>query len=197
MRHLGRALIASLGTAVLLSGAPVSASVRSARASTTAHGDAQFGAVFAAWQVAHPRDVADCPTGACYGPVVASVAATPQFSFVTISAGRVVGYDQALRRGTPLLQAELEVAQMFPADVTMSSSVQVVRRDTYGNSCAVYDLHAKSLVRLFGRHGFGNDGGNVGVELATLRRNGGTSYDPHNLDVAIVIPTWVDKSINC
>jgi hypothetical protein len=155
-----------------------------------------FGATLAAWAKAYPPDAAQCPASTCYGPVVASLPATPEFSFVTTSKGRVVGYDQALRRGTPLLQAELEVAEMFPADATQSP-VTVVRRDQFGSSCAVYDIQSKELTRLFGKHGFGDDGDNVGVELATLTRSGATTYNPRAIDLAIIIPSYADKSINC
>jgi len=121
---------------------------------------------------------------------------TDQFSALDMERGRVVGYTEALTRGTPLLQAELEVAEMFPADAT-ASQVTVVRRDQYGASCAVFDIQSKVLDHLFGKRAFGDDGGNIGVELATLRPSGLTSYNPRAIDLVIVMPTYADKSINC
>ncbi|MCU1495540.1 MAG: hypothetical protein JWO62_3304 [Acidimicrobiaceae bacterium] len=155
-----------------------------------------FGATLAAWRAAHPIDAGECAQTTCYGPLVAGRPGTYEFSYLTFAKGRVVGYDQALRRGTPLLQAELQVAELFPADAT-TSEITVVRHDQYGASCAVYDLQSKQLTRLFGHRAFGDDGSNVGVELATLAPNGLTTYNPRAIDLVIVMPTYADRNTNC
>ena len=156
-----------------------------------------YGAPFRAWVTTHPRNTAQCPMGFCYGPVVSSRSPIAEFSFVTNYKNRVVGYDQALKRGTPLLQAELHVAEQFPSDVAMASSVIVIRHDRYGHSCAVYDLYSKTLARIFGPKGPGQSGNDIGVELATILPSGNTSYSTRAIDLAIVTPVYLDRSTNC
>jgi hypothetical protein len=153
-----------------------------------------FGATTAVWSAAHPLDHGNCPAASCYGPEVGR--AGYEFSFLSTTKGRVVGYDQLLPRGTSLLRAQLEVAELFPGDATMGS-VSVVHRDAYGSACAFFDIHSKTIQHLFGNAAFGGSQGTIGVELATLLPNGSTSYNPANLDLAIVIPTYVGSSDNC
>jgi len=155
-----------------------------------------FGATLAAFRAAHPQDVGRCTSTTCYGPLVPSLPATYEFSDLAFERGRVVGYSQALPRGTPLLQAELRVAELFPADAQMSG-IEVIKHDQYGASCAVYDVHSRQLSQLFGAHAFGDDGGNVGVELATLTASGTTTYNPRAIDLAIVMPTYAGSDLNC
>ncbi|HUY30917.1 MAG TPA: hypothetical protein VMV02_07995 [Acidimicrobiales bacterium] len=155
-----------------------------------------FGATLAAFRAAHPEDAGRCPTTTCYGPLVPSLPPTYEFSYLTFEKGRVVGYSQALPRGTPLLQAELRVAELFPADAKMSD-VEVVHRDQYGASCAVVNVESRQISHLFGKRAFGNDGGNVGVELATLTASGKTTYNPRAIDLAIVMPSYAGGDINC
>lgn len=155
-----------------------------------------YGALLSAWVHQHPPDTRGCAIGSCYGPIVQSATAEPQFSFVQTFRGHVVGYDEALPRGTSLLQAELEVARQFPADAT-SSRVTVVRHDRFGHSCAVYDLWSRALNREFGRKGPARQGQSIGVELATVLPNGATKYDPASIDIAIISPLYVDDSTNC
>ncbi|MGA8295852.1 MAG: hypothetical protein WB770_02295 [Acidimicrobiales bacterium] len=156
-----------------------------------------YGATLAQWVQQHRPDQTGCIVGSCYGPIVDSVSVEPEFSFIQTFRGRVVGYEEALRRGTPLLAAELVIAEQFPADVSMPNRVTVIRHDRYKHSCAVFDLYSKSLAREFGRKGPANQGDSIGVELATVDRNGSTSYDRDSIDLAIVSPVYLDSSINC
>lgn len=156
-----------------------------------------FGAAFGQWVRAHPSDTHGCAIGSCYGPVVNSAARVPQFSFVQTFRGHVVGYDESLARGTSLLEAEIEVAQQFPADVSMSRSLTIIRRDHFGHSCAVYDLYSRALAREFGSKGPAHQGDSIGVELATIARSGATTYNPTSVDLAIVSPLYIDDSTSC
>ena len=156
-----------------------------------------FGSRLSAFSATYPPDPTDCPVGPCYGPVVASERPIPEFSFLTLAKGAVVGWQQALRRGVPLLQAELQVAELFPPDVTMGSAVTVIHRDQFGHACAVYDLYSKAIARRYGKNGPAGNGAAIGVELATLRPNGTTGYNPRNIDLAIVVPGYLDKSADC
>lgn len=156
-----------------------------------------YGASFASFVAAHGPDGTDCRSGPCYGPIVASQPAEPEFSFVQTARHRVVGYEEALRRGTPLLQAELEVAEQFPDDVSMARSLTVITHDRYGGSCAVYDLYSPTLAKEFGPKGPGDDGDSVGVEFTTLNRHGSTTYNPSAITLAIVSPVYLDSSANC
>jgi len=156
-----------------------------------------FGEPLAEWVQQHRLNATDCVVGSCYGPLVDSASVEPEFSFVQTFRGRVVGYEEALRRGTPLLAAELLIAEQFPADVSMPSRVTVIHRDHYGHSCAVLDLYSRALAREFGRKGPANQGDSIGVELATVGRNGSTRFDRNAIDLAIVSPVYLDSSINC
>jgi len=156
-----------------------------------------FGAPFAEWVQQHRPNATDCVVGSCYGPLVDSASVEPEFSFVQTFRGRVVGYEEALRQGTALLAAELLIAEQFPADVSMPDRVTVIHRDHYGHSCAVLDLYSKALAREFGRKGPANQGDSIGVELATVGRNGSTRFVRNAVDLAIVSPVYLDSSINC
>jgi hypothetical protein len=156
-----------------------------------------YGAVLGQWVRAHQPDSAHCLLEACYGPLVRSASFEPEFTFIQMYRGHVVGYDQALPRGTSLLAAELEVAQQFPSDVSMPSSVTVIHRDQFGHSCAVFDLYSKSLAREFGRKGPAGQGDNVGVELATVGNGGVTKFERNSIDLAIITPVYLDNSSSC
>jgi hypothetical protein len=156
-----------------------------------------YGALFGSWVHAHPADFRHCPIDSCYGPLVSSASLEPQFSFVQTFRGHVVGYDEALPRGTSLLAAELLVAQQFPSDVSMPRSVTVIHRDDFGHSCAVLDLYSKTLAREFGRKGPAQQGDSIGVELATVSRGGSAKYEPDAIDLAIITPVYLDDSSSC
>jgi hypothetical protein len=156
-----------------------------------------YGALFGVWVHAHPADSSHCSIGSCYGPIVHSAATEPEFSFIQTFRGRVVGYDQAIPRGTSLLAAELEVAQQFPSDVSVPNSVTVIHRDDFGHSCAVFDLYSKSLVREFGRKGPARQGDSIGVELATVTPGGATKFVRNAIDLAIITPVYLDDSTDC
>lgn len=196
--HARLATVVLAGALVVAAGAPTAgASTRGApgHAGTTTAGAALdgFGATLAAFARAH-APVA-CPLGGCYGGAVVSPASPYRFSELSLMKGRVVGYDQALAPGTPLLQAELEVAKLFPADATQSS-VQVVRHDYYHHRCAFYDITSKALDRLFGPKALGGHG-TVGVELVTVAKSGAPSYNSRNINLAIIVPAWVNDQDNC
>ena len=155
-----------------------------------------FGATIGRWRAAYPLDSSGCGATNCYGPAMAGSSARYEFTYVTTTEGRVDGYDQALRRGTSLLQAQLQVAVLFPADVEMNQ-VYVKHRDAYGSSCAFYDLSWKTIAQIFGKAAFGGSDGTVGVELATMLPNGATTYNPDNIDLALVVPTYLGNADNC
>jgi hypothetical protein len=185
------------GVALLLGLAGLVPALAAGTAGAAGPPSAGFATTVAAFEAAYPAEAVDCRVGPCYGPVVASLPAAPEFSFLTLAKGLVVGWDEALPRGTPVLQAELKAAELMPADVVMGSAFTVIHRDQFGHSCAIYDLYSKSLARRFGKHGPAGDGSDVGVELATLAPNGTTSYNPRDIDLAIVVPGWIDKTTDC
>jgi hypothetical protein len=158
---------------------------------------AGYGALLGTWVRAHPPNSADCPIDSCYGPLVHSASLQPEFSFVQLFQGHVVGYDQALPRGSSLLDAELEVAQQFPADVTIPRTVTVIHRDLFGHSCAVFDLYSKTLAREFGRKGPAHQGDSIGVELATIGAGGASTFRRNSFDIAIISPLYLDNSSDC
>jgi hypothetical protein len=155
-----------------------------------------FGEPLARWQVAFPEDQLDCQASNCYGPVVRDSSSHYEFSYVTTERGRVDGFDLALSRGTSLVRAQLQIAELFPSDVQMGS-LSVIHRDSLGNSCAVYNLQSKTVEKIFGAHAFGDSDGTVGVELARLLKSGRTTYQPGDVTLALVVPTYLGTDANC
>jgi len=155
-----------------------------------------FGAPLSTWQSMYRADTGNCNASNCYGPVVPHSSARYEFTYVTTARGRVDGFDEALAHGTPLLRAQLEIAQLFPADVQMGS-LQIVHHDAFGNSCAFYDLQSKTILSIFGKRGLGSADGTVGVELATVLPSGATTYNPDDLDLALIVPTYVGSDSYC
>jgi hypothetical protein len=127
---------------------------------------------------------------------VAGSSAKYEFSYVTTNKDRVDGFDLALRRGTSYVRAELEVAELFPNDVEMSS-LDVIHRDAFGNGCAVYNLSSKTVAHFFGDHAFGDSHGTVGIELATVLPSGNTTYEVGNVNLAIVAPSYLGSDADC
>jgi hypothetical protein len=158
-------------------------------------GLAGFGDTLHQWVAAFPSDT-NCSASNCYGPAVRNSTAPYEFTYVTTEKGRVDGFDLALRRGTAEVRAELQVAELFPGDIQMSS-LDVIHRDSFGNACAVYNLSSKMIGHLFGDHAFGDSDGTVGVELATVLPNGNTAYNPGNVDLVLVVPSYLGSNADC
>jgi hypothetical protein len=148
------------------------------------------------WAAKYPPDTKDCTASDCYGPAVHGSSANYEFTYITTAKGRVDGFDLALRRGTPYVRAELAVAELFPADIEMSS-LDVIHRDSFGNACAVYDLSSKTIAGIFGDQAFGDSHGTVGVELASTLPNGDTTYNPGNVDLVLVVPSYLGSNADC
>jgi hypothetical protein len=155
-----------------------------------------FGDTLHQWAAAFPRDTNGCSAANCYGPAVKSSTAPFEFTYITTQKGRVDGFDLALRRGTPEVRAELQVAELFPGDIQMSS-LDVIHRDSFGNACAVYNLSSKTIGHVFGSRAFGDSNGTVGVELATVLPNGNTAYIPGNVDLVLVVPSYLGSNADC
>jgi hypothetical protein len=155
-----------------------------------------FGDTLHQWAAAFPADTNGCSAVNCFGPAVKDSTAPFEFTYVTTEKGRVDGFDLALRRGTAEVRAELQVAELFPGDIQMSS-LDVIHRDSFGNACAVYNLSSKTIAHIFGNHAFGDSNGTIGVELATVLPNGNTSYNPGNVDLVLVVPSYLGSSADC
>lgn len=182
---------------VIIAALPVLALAPLAGAGKVVVPSSGYGAILGTWVHAHPVNTADCPIDSCYGRLVHSASLEPEFSFIQTFRGHVVGYDQALARGTSLLTAELEVAQQFPSDVSIPRSVTVIHHDQFGHSCAVFDLYSETLAREFGRKGPAGQGDSIGVELATVGSGGSTRFERDSIDLAIITPVYLDNSSNC
>lgn len=155
-----------------------------------------FGDPLVRWQAAFPRDSVGCDASSCYGPRIRNSSSNYEFTYISTARGRVDGFDLALPRGTTYLKAQLEIAQLFPNDIEMGS-LNVIHHDTDGNACAVYNLQSKTLAKVFGKKAFGNSNGTVGVELARVLPNGNTIYKPQDVDLAIVVPTYLGYDASC
>lgn len=155
-----------------------------------------FGDPLRVWVSHFQADSKGCSASNCYGPTVASPSAKFEFTYVTTNRGRVDGFDLALRRGTPYVRAELQVAELFPPDISMSS-LNVIHRDAFGNGCAVYNLSSKTIAHIFGDRNFGGSHGTVGVELATVLPSGNTTYEATNVNIALVVPSYLGSDADC
>jgi hypothetical protein len=155
-----------------------------------------FGETLHQWSAQFPLDTNGCSDANCYGPAVKDSTAPFEFTYVTTEKGRVDGFDLALRRGTAEVRAELQVAELFPGDIQMSS-LDVIHRDSFGNACAVYNLSSKMIGHVFGDRAFGDSNGTVGVELATVLPNGNTAYNPGNVDLVLVVPSYLGSNADC
>jgi len=186
-RRLWTALAALVGVVGML--APSAAWAGQARLSG-------FGAPMHEWLTSFPLDARNCTAAACYGPVVPNSSANYEFTYVTTNKGRVDGFDMALRRGTSYVRAQLQIAELFPNDIQMSS-LDVIHEDSFGNGCAVYNLSSKTLAHVFGDRAFGDSHGTVGVELATVLPSGDTTYEAGNVNLAIVAPSYLGSNADC
>lgn len=184
-RRVPRATVIAILLAVGLLAQPASAVRLSGFGEPLPH----FAASFA-------RDFVGCHATNCYGPVVGRSSAHYEFTYVVTRQDRVVGFDLALPAGTSLVRAQLQVAELFPSDIEMGS-LQVVHHDEFGNSCAVYDLHSKSIEQIFGKKAFGGSDGTIGVELARVLPNGSTTYQPGNINLALIVPTYLGYDASC
>ena len=155
-----------------------------------------FGDTMHQWAAKYPADTKNCSARACYGSAVKNSTANYEFTYITTAKGRVDGFDLALRRGTPYVRAELQVAELFPGDIQMSS-LEVIHRDSFGNACAVYNLSSKTIAHVFGNQAFGDSHGTVGVELASVLPNGDTAYNPGNVDLVLVVPSYLGSNADC
>jgi hypothetical protein len=189
VRWVRSSLVAVVAASTLLIALPSPAGAGSARLSG-------FGAPLSTWQATYHADTSRCNASNCYGPVIPHSSARYEFTYVTTAKGRVDGFDDALPHGTPLLRAQLEIAQLFPADVQMGS-LQIIHHDAFGNSCAFYDLQSKTVLDIFGKRGLGSADGTVGVELATVLPSGATTYNPDDIDLALIVPTYLGSDSYC
>ncbi|HEY5273191.1 MAG TPA: hypothetical protein VIJ34_08160 [Acidimicrobiales bacterium] len=155
-----------------------------------------FGDTMHQWARSFPADTNGCAAPNCYGPAVRNSTANFEFTYITTAKGRVDGFDVALRRGTPFVRAELRVAELFPGDIQMSS-LDIIHRDLFGNACAVYNLSSKTIAHVFGDKAFGDSHGTVGVELATVLPSGETAYEPGNVDLVLVVPSYLGSNADC
>jgi hypothetical protein len=155
-----------------------------------------FGDTLRQWAAAFPPDTNGCSAADCYGPAVRDSTAPFEFTYITTEKGRVDGFDLALRRGTAEVRAELQVAELFPGDIQMSS-LDVIHHDSFGNACAVYNLSSKTIGHVFGSRAFGDSNGTVGVELASVLPNGDTTYNPGNVDLVLVVPSYLGSNADC
>jgi hypothetical protein len=184
----GWVVVVALG-AMVLSAMPTSVWASQTRLSG-------FGDTIRQWAAKYPPDTKNCSATDCYGPAVKNSTAKFEFTYITTAKGRVDGFDLALRRGTPYVRAELQVAELFPGDIEMSS-LNVIHRDSFGNACAVYNLSSKTLAHVFGNQAFGGSHGTVGVELASVLANGDTVYNPGNVDLVLVVPSYLGSNADC
>jgi hypothetical protein len=187
MRH--RPLLTILMSITIASGVVLGSS-----ATAEASGWAQFGGRVAAWHTGHAPDPKGCSSGPCFGPRVHSGAQPFEFTHVTTDRGRVDGYDQGLANGTSQTEAELRALSLMPSDTTMGTVA--VHHDRFGQSCAYVNFQSTTLKAWFGAN-FLAGSGTVGIELVTVNGQGHVTYDPTDVNLAIVAPIPLGSDDNC
>jgi hypothetical protein len=171
-----------------------------------------MGATRASFASAHGLSLGGCPAGTCFGPKVASSAGDPyQFELVEFADGRVTGYTEAFAGGTSLAEAEQEALTEFPTD-TSAGNTGVIQDDSNGYSCRWLDLVSNVLGKVFGSGPSARKGSSasakflksigyhpdqLSIEFATADSSGNWTYDPNDINQAIISVGWYAPGNDC
>lgn len=153
-----------------------------------------IGATRVSFTHAHGLSLSGCPARTCFGPKVATGSdnLTYQFELVRFGNGNVIGYTEAFASGTSLPRAERETLAAFPKDTSTVRS-GLVRDDTNGQSCRWVDVSSKTLGKVFGDR-LAN---RLFIEFATEDSSGKWTYDPGDINQALVSPGWYTPGNPC
>lgn len=183
-----RALIASVIPLLFACGATTSSATSNPAASTAPTASPApvitgFGATDAAWN-AHDTADSDFAPGAAYNPDpnLPKINGHTGARYVATNHtnGRVLGYMMNLMPGTTLDAAKATVSQEFPSD---ASFVWFAARDT----CAQLEVKSATLGAALSDLKIGDPDGLAFIELDTEHSEGTASYDPKNINQAILL----------
>jgi len=128
------------------------------------------------------------PVDSCFGPPVQNDESGQTDEFINVHApgGAVNFYQQNFVPHTSLSQAEAEILQWMPKDARMSA----ITIDDHGGRCAWLAITSPTLGSLFDAAiripSLRNPTGFLNVELTTTSSNTAITYDPKNIEGALV-----------
>ena len=178
---------------------PAPSSPQPAKSVPAAGGWTGLGAPLASFEAAHPKNLAHCPAGTCFGPQLTnSEGTTDEFTTLETTGGpdnRVDGYTQALPDGTNVNEAKSEVLALMPKDT--KTTAFFIQHDSLGATCAFWNVQSDTLGKWFSSRKVGDAGGVMGIELSTLDASGNVTYEAGHVTTADVSLAAVNHSINC
>lgn len=158
-----------------------------------------MGAPLASFETAHPKNLAHCPAGTCFGgQLTNSEGSTDEFTLLMTTGGspnRVYLYTQAFPDGTNVDEAKAQVLALMPRDT--QTTAFFVQHDSAGATCAFWDIESATLGKWFSGPKVGYSKGVMGIELSTVDSSGNTIYEPSHATTANVALAPVDHSENC
>ena len=143
------------------------------------------------WNVSHVPDK-KFVVNAAYLPFVHNRAGTvDRYAGMFAGHGRVLGFTLNLSQATSLADAERAISMLLPPDGVLTSGPI-----KHTNACAYLNYRSATLAGLLGRT-VGDAGGTVGVELTTVNQNGTSTYDPSDVEEAIIGLVSLDSTTTC
>jgi hypothetical protein len=169
-------VIAALGVSAAFVAVSLGAPIAGSASSPPITG---FGAKVSDWTRAHPKNLSGCPAGTCFGSFVKTGGERmTQFILVTINGGRIVNYVQNIADGTSLTSAKSQALALMPPDTkTVSFSIKHA-----GGTCADWNLRSATLGKAL--KSYGDQQGDIGIELNTLLSNGEDGYNTSDINTA-------------
>jgi hypothetical protein len=198
------------GTAILALGLALTGCGGSSTSSTSSSGTGQgsvtqsslppgtwtgFGAPLQDFEADHQK-APPSNACACYGlPLTRHGQIIWEFSaLMTSPEGRVDGFQYSFDADTDIVSARATIMSLMPRD-----AVPVAFRVSHQNgSCALLDLHSKTLAKWLGTKDECDTNGNAGIELFKALPDGSSEYDPKDItDGTVSIGNVGSGSVGC
>jgi hypothetical protein len=158
-----------------------------------------MGAPLLSFASAHPKNLAHCSAGTCFGSQLSnSEGSTTEFTLRQTTGGpdgRVDGYTQAFNDGTTVAEAKAGVLALMPRDT--KTTAYFIQRDGNGATCAFWNIQSATLGKWFSTPKVGDPKGVMGIELSTVDANGNAIFKAGDVTAAIVNLAPADRSQNC
>jgi hypothetical protein len=158
-----------------------------------------MGAPLSSFASAHPKNLAHCSAGTCFGSQLTnSEGSTTEFTLVQTTGGpdgRVDGYTQAFNDGTTVAEAKGAVLALMPR--ATKTTAYFIQHDGNGATCAFWNVQSATLGKWFSTPKVGDSRGVMGIELSTVDANGNAIFKAGDVTEAIINLAPVDRSQNC
>ena len=158
-----------------------------------------LGATIAQFKAAHGVDhgpgVSCQASNSCFGGGLQNAESGKTYQFTTVDTGDgiVFAYDQSFLDNTTIAEAKAEVLQWMPKDTTVTSFFI----DTNGGTCAMMNLVSPTLGKVLGDPKIGDPQGVVGVEFSYTNSNENITYNPDNVQDAVVDIVPASATVSC